>query len=689
MIQGIGNLSLCAAILVAAGAVLASVASVRFRSPRLLRTARVLLALIAVILTATTAALIAALVNSDFRFDYVASYTERALPLGYKLAALWAGQEGSLLLWAWLLAILCMIAAVGWRRLVGTEHAVAVAAMALVCGFFGVLLLFAANPFQPVGMVPPDGRGLNPMLQDPAMIAHPPLLFLGYAGFTIPFALTVGVLVAGRGRPRPPLPGGPPGRMGDNHWLALIRRWLLASWLFLGAGIVLGAWWAYVELGWGGYWAWDPVENASLLPWLTSTALLHSIMVQQHRGMFKRWNVSLLFLTFLLCIFGTYLTRSGVIDSVHAFGGSLLGAFFLVFLVLLGLGCLGLFAWRYRALAPEHELEGLISREGAFLLGNVLLMIMMATTLTGTIFPLLSAPFASDPITVKPPFYNRVVAPMGILLVGLMTLGPVLAFGRAAAGKIARSLVAPGAGAVLVTALVAFKWTTNSWALVCVGLTALGTLTVIVALGRSVSARRRSTGEGLFRAAIRLIDRDHRRYGGQLAHLGVMMVVIGVAGSSLFGFDQTYRLQPGETVDAGRYRVTLEGLDEVREVNFTAVQARVTLSGPDGEVAALQPQQRFYDTWKDEPNTEVAILSSWREDVYVSLAGWEDGGAVSAIQVRINPLVLWIWIGGIVMTLGALLSMLPPLLLRTARAPAAVPASEPTVAAGLTTETPT
>ncbi|MHC4272780.1 MAG: heme lyase CcmF/NrfE family subunit [Planctomycetota bacterium] len=676
MISGIGNLSLCAAILVAAGAVLASVASVRFRSPRLLRGARILLALVAVMLTATTAALIAALVNSDFRFDYVASYTERALPLGYKLAALWAGQEGSLLLWAWLLAILCMIAAVGWRTLVGTEHAVAVAVMALVCGFFGVLLLFAANPFQPVaGMAPPDGRGLNPMLQDPAMIIHPPLLFLGYAGFTIPFALTIGVLVAGR---------------KDNHWIALVRRWLLASWLFLGAGIVLGAWWAYVELGWGGYWAWDPVENASLLPWLTSTALLHSIMVQQHRGMFKRWNVSLIFLTFTLCIFGTYLTRSGVIDSVHAYAGSLLGGFFLVFLVLLALTCLGLFAWRYRALAPEHELEGLISREGAFLLGNVLLLIMMATTLTGTIFPLLSAPFAHDPITVKPPFYNRVVAPMGILLVGLMTLGPVLAFGRAAAGKIARSLVIPGAGALVVTALVAFTLTTNAWALVCVALTALGTLTVIVDFGRCVSARRRGTGEGTARAAIRLIDRDHRRYGGQLAHLGVMMVVIGVAGSSLFGFDQTFRLQPGERVDVGRYQVTFEGLDEVREVNFTAVQARVTLDEPGGDVTALRPQRRFYDTWKDDPNTEVAILSSWREDVYVSLAGWEDNGAVTAIQVRINPLVLWIWIGGIVMTLGAVLSTLPPLLPRAVRARAPVPASETAVTGtALTTETPT
>jgi cytochrome c-type biogenesis protein CcmF len=296
---------------------------------------------------------------------------------------------------------------------------------------------------------------------------------------------------------------------------------------------------------------------------------------------------------------------------------------------------------------------------------------------------LLSAPFASDPITVKPPFYNRVVAPMGILLVGLMTLGPVLAFGRAAAGRIARSLVIPGAGALLVTALVAITLTANAWALTCVALTALGTLTVIVDFGRSVSARRRSTGENPVRAAMRLVDRDHRRYGGQLSHLGIMMVVIGVAGSSLFSSDHTLRLQPGETVDVDRYRLTFDGLDEVRETNFS-----VSLAVPGKKAKALRPQRRVYDTWRDQPNTEVAILSNWREDVYVSLAGWEKGGAVTAIQVRINRLVLWIWIGGIVMTLGAALCMLPPLLPRAVRARAAVPASAPAATtAALGTET--
>ncbi|MHC4413769.1 MAG: heme lyase CcmF/NrfE family subunit [Planctomycetota bacterium] len=655
----LGNLSLCGAVLVAAGAILASAAAIRFRSPGYQRVARWSIAAIALLLTVTVAALLTALLQSDFRLTYVVGYTERALPVGYKLAALWAGQEGSLLLWAWLLAILCLVAAIGYRKLIGTEHAVALGAMAAVCGFFAVLLLFAANPFQLVqGAVPRDGRGLNPMLQDPGMIIHPPLLFLGYAGFTVPLAVMIGVLVAGR---------------RDNRWVVLVRRWLLVSWVFLGAGIILGAWWAYVELGWGGYWAWDPVENASLLPWLTSTALLHSMMVQQHRGMFKLWNVSLIALTFILCIFGTYLTRSGVIESVHAFGGSLLGVFFLVFLGLCTVVCGGLIIWRARALRPEHPLEGLISREGAFLLTNVLLLVMMVITLVGTIFPLLSGPFLDEPMTIKAPFYNRVVAPMCLVLVGLMAIGPVLAFGKSAAGKIARSLVVPGLAALTVTAVVGIVATHNLWALVCVALVTLGTFAVIVDFVRSVSARRRSTGENPVAAAVRLIDRDHRRYGGQLAHLGIMMIVVGIAGSSLFADEQTHRLRPGETVEAGRYTVTFVSLDQVREVNFTAVQAAVKLTGPDGEATTLYPQRRFYDTW-DEPNSEVALRSNWRDDVYLTLAGWEAGGAVTAIQVRVNPLVLWIWIGGIVLAAGGLFCVLPRLLPRAQRVEAILPA---------------
>ncbi|MCP3902438.1 MAG: heme lyase CcmF/NrfE family subunit [Planctomycetes bacterium] len=627
----------------------------RFDSPGYLRAARWSIGIFALLMTLASAALLTALLRSDFRFEYVAGYTERALPVGYKFAAFWAGQEGSLLLWAWMLAVMATIALPGLRRLNPVEHAGAVAVLALVCGFFAALMLFAANPFVMTdGPAVADGRGLNPMLQDPGMIIHPPVLFLGYAGFTVPFAVLVGVLIANR---------------HANHWIAVTRRWLLASWLFLTAGIVIGCWWAYIELGWGGYWAWDPVENASLLPWLTSTALLHSMMVHQHRGMFKVWTAVLIALSFILCIFGSYLTRSGVISSVHAFAPSLIGTFFLVFLVVLVAGTAGLLLWRRRALAPEHQLEGLISREGAFLLGNVLLLLMMATTLVGTIFPLISGVFVDEAITVGPPFYNRVVAPMGVLLVAVMALGPVLAFGRSAAGKIAQSLRGPATGAAIVTAIVAFSGTHSVWALVCVAITALGTFAVIVDFTRTVSARRRSTGETWPTASARLIDRDHRRYGGRLAHLGLMMAVIGIAGSSLFSTDDLFRLKPGETTRVGPYSMTFAGLEQLRMANYTAFEATVNLTDNRGRTVTLRPQCRFYDTWSEKPNTEVAIRSTLRHDLYVSVVGWENLGAITAIEVRINPLVMWIWIGGFVAGLGGLFCMLPRLLPDHHRAP--------------------
>ncbi|MCA9285952.1 MAG: heme lyase CcmF/NrfE family subunit [Phycisphaerales bacterium] len=652
MIELIGNLSLAAAVLVAAATVIASIGAAALgpvAGAPWLRGSRWLVASLAVFVTVAAAMLLTALMTHDFRFTYVAAYTERALPVGFTFAALWAGQEGSLLLWAWLLSMLCLMATMGWRRLVGTEVAVAHAVLAVVCGFFAVILLFAANPFQMFDGPPPlDGRGLNPQLQDLAMIIHPPLLFTGYAGFTMPFAMLVGVLIAG---PR------------DNRWLSHIRRWILFSWMFLGAGIVMGAWWAYIELGWGGYWAWDPVENASLLPWLTSTALLHSIVVQQHRGMFRIWNASLVALTFLLCLFGTYITRSGVIDSVHAFAASLLGVFFLVFLLLMTALAVGLIVWRRRKLAPDRPLEALVSREGAFLAGNVLLTIMMLVTLVGTIFPLLGQLVGHEGVTVKAPFYNRVVAPMAILLVGLMAVGPVLAFGVQAARKIAVNLRIPAAAVVVVTGGTLLLLTGNVWALLCVAIVTLGTSSVLLDFVKSFSARRRSTGEGVLAATVNLIDTNHRRYGGQLAHLGVMMIVIGVAGSSLFSRETLHRVVPGQTFEVDGYRGTFLGLTDIRGSNYSAVQASVELTDSSGDTRVATPEVRFYDTWPEQPNTEVALRSTWLEDTYVTLAGWEGGGRNAAIQVRVNPLVLWIWIGGIVMVAGGLFCLLPRQLL--------------------------
>lgn len=676
MIPELGSISLSGALLVSAVAMLASVAAARFQSPRWMRAARWSIAGVFFLMTFASVLLGFAFLKDMFALDYVARYSERAMPVGYKLAAFWAGQEGSLLLWALLLSGMCVIAVYGMRKQTGADHAIALAVMAVVNGLFCVLLVFAADPFALIqaANVPMDGNGLNPMLQDPSMIAHPPLLFIGYAGYTIPFAVMVGVLVAGR---------------SDNHWLALIRRWVLVSWLFLTAGIVLGAWWAYVELGWGGYWAWDPVENASLLPWLTSTALLHSIIVQQHRGMFKIWNVSLIAMSFILCIFGTYLTRSGVIQSVHAFGGDVLGTIFLIFLIICTLFCTGLVVWRRKRLTSEHELEGLISREGAFLLSNVLFTIMMLTTLVGTTFPLISGVFGVEPITVGQSFYNKIVAPMALVIVALMATGPVLAFGRSAALKIAKALTIPAIITAILTVIVGFVVTANIWALLCTAICCLGTFAVIVDFLRSTSARRRSTGEYFLIAAMRLIDKDHRRYGGQLTHLGMMLLVIGIAGSSLFDVEQTHRLRAGESVAIDGHSLTFVEIAEVRDVNFTAVQATVALTDRSGVTYTLRPQRRYYDTWKDQPNSEVSILTTWREDVFVSLAGWDQNGVITAIQVKINPLVIWIWIGGIVMVLGSTFCTLPRLLPQprtvTARHPATVreaegsPTGEPVV----------
>ena len=652
MIETIGNLSLSLAVVAAAAAMLMAIAAFRLPNTVCWRATRWLIVIVAALLTTASAAHMTALLASDFRFSYVASYTERALPYGYKAAAFWAGQEGSLLLWGWLLSILCVVAVIGWRKQNSREFAIAHAVIAIVVGFFAILLLFTANPFELVnGDTPADGRGLNPQLQDIGMIIHPPLLFIGYAGYTMPFALMIGTLIAG---PK------------DNRWLAPIRKWLLLSWMFLGAGIILGAWWAYVELGWGGYWAWDPVENASLLPWLTGTALLHSIIVQQHRGMFKIWNVSLIAGTFLLCIFGTYLTRSGVIESVHAFASSWLGTFFLVFLSIATATSVGLIIWRARSLKTERQMEGLISREGAFLAGNVLLVIMMLTTMIGTIFPLISGVFVDEPVTVKPDFYNKVVAPMALLLVALMAMGPVLAFGTQAAKKIASSMLIPSIAAGIALLLTIGLITQNIWALVCIVIVTVGTFTVIVDFVRSVSARRRSTGETLIACMLQLIDKDHRRYGGQLAHLGVMLIVIGVAASSLFSIEQTHRLAPGEAVALDRYTMKFIALEEGRPegANYNAVGAVLELTDASGATRRITPQIRFYNGWMEQPNSEVSVESSWREDMYVSLAGWESGGKIVALQVKINPLVLWIWVGGIVMIGGCLFCMMPRLLPR-------------------------
>ena len=639
----LGNFSLCAAVLVAVGTFLVSLRAARAGSASSTALARRGVFLLTALLTVCSALLLLAIVGSDFRLEYVAKHTERALPIGYKAAAFWAGQEGSLLLWAWMLAVMSTIFVLARRRDRGPEQAVATGTLAIVIGFFAALMLFAANPFHALDEIPADGRGLNPMLQDPGMIAHPPILFLGYSGFAIPFALLIGSLASNR---------------LDNDWLKLARPWILVSWIFLGAGILLGAEWAYTVLGWGGYWAWDPVENASLLPWLTGTALLHSTIAQRQRGVFKRWNAAFASATFILCILGTYITRSGIVDSVHSFGESLVGTFFGVFLTISIVTTIGLLVFRWNALKPERPMRTLFSREGMFLAGNVVFTAMTAITLVGTLFPAFTRHLSGQSMSVSASFYNGGVLPCALVLLALMALAPLMSYGGENAKKIARTLGVPFV-ASLVAAVVLWSLHVRSiWAIAAGVLCTVLVGSILVDVFRSVRARTHNTHENVLIAAFKLIDSNHRRYGGHVVHAGVVMIVAGIAGSSLYSTKQMVQLSQGDHATVGNYTVRLDSLAEVRRENYTTVQATLVVDDPSGNTELLHPERRFYDK-AEEASTQVAIRSNWREDFYVTLAGWEEGGKVTTFQMIVNPLVKWIWAGGIVLVLGGVWCLVP------------------------------
>ena len=652
MTAAFGNYSLAIAIVGAAAAILGAVAAARFDSSDLLRVARLAIHTIAAMLTVASVALLVAIFKDDFRLAYVAGYSERALPWGYKLAAFWAGRSGSLLLWAWMLAVMASIVAFAHRKDPPESQAAVLGILAVACGFFAVLILFASNPFELSQVVPTDGRGMNPQLQDPAMIAHPPTLFLGWAGFTIPFALCLGALISGR---------------ATDMWISSLRRWTIVSWLFLTVGIVLGAWWAYVELGWGGYWAWDPVENASLFPWFTATALMHCLIIQRRRGMFKVWTFAMAAITFMLCIFGTYLTRSGVIASVHTFQGATADWSFLGLIIVSLAATIAVMIWRRGLLKTERPLDRLISLEGGVLAGNVLLVLMMAATLVGTMFPLISklvikVASLSDkqPMTLPAGFYNTVVLSMALAVAALMGAAPLLRFARARSGHLRRLI--PPAVTGLIAALVAVALSGGGlapgdhahqsrtfqlllWTVASAYISGFGIAAIVDDFGHTLVA-------GVMWANL-------RRYGGQLVHLGMIMTVIGVAGSGLYGTKTELAMRRGQVANLGRYQLIFDTFTNVKKVNYKAIEARLTLVDPDGTETVLRPQVRRYNKFPEQNNSEIAIRTNLREDVYLALKKWMPGGHAIVLQAFVNPLVMWIWIGGIAMTVGPLICLLP------------------------------
>jgi cytochrome c-type biogenesis protein CcmF len=588
--------------------------------------------------------LLAALLRNDFSFEYVASFTSRELPTGYTISAFWGGQEGSLLLWLLVLTGFSAAAVLLNRRTARDLIAWVVPVLALVIVFFSFMLVAVSSPFD-TRVAPLDGAGLNPSLQNPYMMAHPPFLYLGFVGLTVPFAFAIGSLLA---------------RRTDEAWIVATRRWTLAAWTFLGIGQLLGAHWAYVEVGWGGYYAWDPVENAALMPWLAATAFLHSVMIQEKRGMLKVWNVLLVLLAFSLALFGTFLTRSGVVSSIHSFTQSSIGAWFLTFICLVTVGSLALVFARLPLLKAKTRLESLVSREATFLYNNLLLVALCLTILWGVAFPILSEAVRGEQITVGAPYYNFFLLVFGLPLLLLMGIGPLVAWRRASLRSVGRSLAWP-LGAALATGLVLLALGAGSSraGLIAYTFSAFVLGSIVYEFARGTRARRALTGGSWLGAFNGLVARNRRRYGGYVVHASIVLLAIGVAGSSAYDTVREQRLRPGSSLAVGDYNVKYRSLSSREGANATEVRAQLDVSRNGKSLGTLEAGKNDYRA-EDQVSNEVGIRSDplRLEDLFVITDQINRDGSVQ-FRILVKPLVNLIWIAGLVFLAGSLVAMWP------------------------------
>jgi cytochrome c-type biogenesis protein CcmF len=623
-------------------------------------------------LTCAAFALVWASFTNDYSVSYILHHTNRDLSTAYKFSALWSGQEGSLLLWAWLLSAYGFV--LRMRHKVDVRlTAFASTILAGIQVFFLMLLTFAAPPFaiQP-GPVATDGFGLNPLLQYPEMVIHPPMLYLGYVGFSVPFAFALGALMM---------------RYPGEKWIHITRRWTMVTWLFLTCGICLGAHWAYSVLGWGGYWGWDPVENASLMPWLTGTAFLHSVMMQEKRGMMKSWNVWLIFSTFLLTILGTLLTRSGIVSSVHAFAQSAIGGWFYGFILIVFAVCLFTFFKQRDHLKTENRLEGLVSRESSFLFNNLILLVACFTVLWGTLFPVLSEYVQGTKTTVNAAYYNRVELPVGLFLLFLTGIGPLLAWRSTSLRSIRRNFILPGIamGVALVVLLAVGvrpwaagdDWQSTLFSLVTFTLAA-GVITAISAeFLRGASVVATQTGKNLVASTVLLVRRNTRRYGGYIVHFGIVVMFIGMAGGA-FNQSHEQEMGSGDAMTLGPYRLVCQTYTQDSNKNFDTEYALLNVFKGGRKITQLAPERRFYQA-SQTPSTMVALHSTLTSDLYVIYMGRNPETDKPIIKAFLNPLMNWIWIGVLIVVAGTFLALVPNL----TRTPARVVATEPVlVAAG-------
>jgi cytochrome c-type biogenesis protein CcmF len=588
-----------------------------------------------------------ALMARDFSFRYVAEHTSLDLPPMYAFSSLWAGQEGSLLLWLFILSAYGAAFLWAYRHRNDPFYDAVAMVVASVMVFFTGLLTFVSSPFRILATLPADGNGLNPLLQDPGMMIHPPILYIGYVGFIIPFAFGVAVLLMNR---------------TGTRWIEEVRRWTLFCWMFLGFGVLLGARWAYVELGWGGYWGWDPVENASLMPWLVGTAFLHSVMVEQRRGMLKTWNVVLIVLTFQLSIFGTFLTRSGVLTSVHSFTESDIGPWFLGFILISSTIATALILYRKALLESENRLDAVVSREGSFLFNNVLFVALTFATFLGTIFPVVSEAVTGAKISVSAPFFNRVNVPIALGLLLLTGVGPVLSWRRATASVLKRNILIPAlTGALAVIVGLPFGLH-GIYPIVCVFGAAFVIATIAMEFARGVQARKDVAEARGAMAVVSLVQKNKRRYGGYIVHLGMVMIFVGVLGSSVFQKEAHAPLRPGQSLPVGPYLLTLRQIEERPVANAQHTRAVLDVAREGKLLGPAYPAKALYFKGQ-QPMTEIALRQTPAEDLYMILGGVNDDGS-ALIQAYINPLVSLIWAGGVVMVFGTLIALADKMRLR-------------------------
>jgi cytochrome c-type biogenesis protein CcmF len=647
-----GSFALLLAFICAVYAFVGGIFAIRTRHPLLVKSTRQAGMATCGLIFIATFSLVYLFFSDSYWVAYVVAHSNRDLSTFYKVSALWSGQEGSLLFWSFLLAIYVFSALFAYRNKNGELMPYVGVVLAGVQIFFLTLNNFVASPFKVLASpgangaleiyTRADGNGLTPLLQYPEMVIHPPNLYSGYTGFAIPFAFALGALLA---------------RYPGEKWIHLTRKWTMIAWCFQTAGILLGAHWAYAVLGWGGYWGWDPVENASLLPWLTGTAFLHSVIMQEKRGMMKVWNVWLVFLTFMLCILGTTLTRSGIVSSVHAFAQSSIGNWFVGFLAVILVVCLAAYIKNRDYLKSENQLDSIVSRESSFLFNNLILLVSCVAVLSGTLFPVFSEWVSGSRISVGAPFFNKVNIPIGLLLLALTGLGPLLAWRKTSTESLKRNFAVPLIVSLVFGGVVFALGLHEFYSLICILLCVFVAATIVMEFYRGARVVRARSGLSWASSAVDLTLRNTRRYGGYIVHMGMVLIFVGLAGAA-FNHDVQKEMKLGSTLQIGRYQLLLQSFESRPDKNYNAERMIIEVAENGKPKMMLYPERRFFPT-NEESGTMVAIYSTLRDDLYVVYAGQSPDTQIPVIHAYLNPLVKWVWLGGAIVVMGTFVALLP------------------------------